>query len=93
MNRTVEIFSNVNADKLKNEIKEDMKKLSDTDDNTSTNENIGNCKVNLVGTLKINKNNKHNNNFHIDLVAGLRKKESKETIKQTLTRLFSKEKI
>ena len=29
MNRTVDVFSNVDVDKLKNEIKEDMKNLSD----------------------------------------------------------------
>ena len=93
MNRTVDVFSNVDVDKLENEIKEDMKNLSDksdTDNNTSTNKNIGNFQVDLVGSL--NKNNKHNNNFHIDLVADLRKKESKEVFEKTLTRLFSKNK-
>lgn len=81
MNRTVDAFSNVDVDKLKNEIKEDMKNLSDksdTDNNTNVNKNIGNFQVDLVGSL--NKNNKHNNNFHIDLVADLRKKGIKRGI-------------
>lgn len=81
MNRTVDVFSNVDVDKLKNEIKEDMKNLSDksdTDNNTNANKNIGNFQVDLVGSL--NKNNKHNNNFHIDLVADLRKKGIKRGI-------------
>lgn len=48
MNRTVDVFSNVDVDKLKNEIKEDMKNLSDksdTDNNTNANKNIGNFQI------------------------------------------------
>lgn len=57
MNKTVNIMGNVDVNKLKNQIKEDLQNLSDesnTDNNTSTNENIGNCQVDLIGILKRN---------------------------------------
>lgn len=91
MKKTI-IMGSVDVNKVKEQIKSDMQKISNKSETDNVSEkNIGDCRVDLVGSLNLKKKPFKNNTFCIELFCGLKKKDSKLTIKERLTRLFSKE--